>query len=173
MHFTLNLTFRGLKGACLTVRSVCAAALLLAAPPIALCAPAAPGAATQARAVKVAAAWIRWLPAGVPLAGYATLTNASARPIVLVAAASSYFHEVDIHRTVNTGGTMQMSPAGKITIAPHATLDFFALGYHMMLMQPTASLDAKSEIPITLRFADGSSLDVPFQVRRTGAAAVP
>lgn len=152
-----------------TVCSVRAAAIFLAALPAALPTPAWSDPATQAQAVKVESAWIRWLPAGVPLAGYATLTNTSERPIVLVAAASAYFHEVSIHRSVRTAGTMQMSPAGKITIAPHAKLDFASLGYHLMLMQPSEPLDSKSQsqVPITLRFADGSSLDVPFMVRRT------
>jgi copper(I)-binding protein len=58
-----------------------------------------------------------------------------------------------------------MSPLDRLIIAPHALLDFEAHGIHLMLMQPHETLDPKGQIPITLHFADGSSLTVPFQVR--------
>ena len=113
---------------------------------------------TQAQGAKIEAAWTRWLPAGVPLAGYATVTNLADRPIILTAASSTAFHDVSIHRSVHAGGNVQMSPVERITIAPHSTLDFESGGYHLMLMQSTESLDSANEIPIVLRFADGSSL---------------
>lgn len=121
---------------------------------------------TQAQDAKIEAAWIRWLPAGVPLAGYATVTNLADRPIILISASSTAFHEVSIHRSVHAGGNVQMSPVDRITIAPHSTLDFESRGYHLMLMQPAESPDSANEIPIRLRFADGSSLNVPFQIRK-------
>jgi copper(I)-binding protein len=37
-------------------------------------------------------------------------------------------------------------------------------------MQPRETLDPHGEVPITLRFADGSSLTVQFQVRTSGAS---
>jgi periplasmic copper chaperone A len=121
--------------------------------------------------IRVTGAWIRWLPAGVPAAGYATLTNLGEKPIVLVGAASPYFHEVSMHRSVNERGIMQMAPVDKITIDPHATLEFAAGGYHFMLMQPTLSPGSQDRVPITLRFADGSSLTVTFEVRGSAAGA--
>jgi periplasmic copper chaperone A len=121
---------------------------------------------TQAQGAKIEAAWIRWLPAGVPLAGYATVTNLADRPIVLTGASSIAFREVSIHQTVHTAGDVNMVATAQITIAPHSTLDFESRGYHFMLMQSTEPLDSAKEIPIILRFADGSSLTVPFRVRR-------
>jgi hypothetical protein len=120
---------------------------------------------TQAQDVKIEAAWVRWLPAGVPLGGYATITNLADQPIVLTSASSIAFHEVSIHQSVRAGGSVQMSPVDRITIAPHATLDFEASGYHLMLMRATAPLDSAKEIAVVLRFADGSSVSVSFQVR--------
>src|ERR1700722_11681589 len=38
---------------------------------------------TAGRHAKVEAAWIRWLPANVPFAGYASITNLADRAIVL------------------------------------------------------------------------------------------
>jgi hypothetical protein len=121
--------------------------------------------ATQAQAIQVKAAWIRWLPGGVPLAGYATLANVSDQPAVLTSATSDAFHDLSLHQTQQSGGTVRMSPLERISIAPHTTLDFEARGIHLMLMQPREALDPHREIPITLHFADRSSLTAIFQVR--------
>jgi periplasmic copper chaperone A len=124
-----------------------------------------PAQATQAQAAKIKVAWVRWLPGGVPLAGYAPLANLSDQSIVLTSATSAAFHDVSLHQTVQAGGTVRMSPLDRIAIAPHAVLDFEARGIHLMLMQPRATLDPNSAVSILLHFADGSSLTVPFQVR--------
>jgi copper(I)-binding protein len=147
--------------------SLCGAALL-ATTPLAWSA-AAP--ATQAQAVQIKSAWIRWLPGGVPLAGYATLANLSGQPLVITSATSVAFHDVSLHQTLETGGEMRMSPLERISVAPRATLDFEARGIHMMLMQPRDTVDPHGEVPIILHFADGSSLTVQFQVRTATAAA--
>jgi hypothetical protein len=125
--------------------------------------------ATQAQAVQIKAAWIRWLPGGVPLAGYATLANVSDQPIVLTSATSVAFHDVSLHQTLQTGTTVRMSPLERISIAPHTTLDFEARGIHLMLMQPHETLDPHGGVPIALHFADGSSLTVQFQVHASAA----
>jgi periplasmic copper chaperone A len=129
-------------------------------------------ASSQAQAVQIKAAWIRWLPGGVPLAGYATLVNGSDQPAVLTSATSDAFHDLSLHQTLQTGGTVRMSPLERIPIAPHGTLDFEARGIHLMLMQPREVLDARGAVPITLHFADGSSLTAQFQVR-TSARVSP
>jgi copper(I)-binding protein len=125
---------------------------------------------TAAQTVQIKAAWVRWLPGGVPLAGYATLANVSDQPIVLTSATSDAFHDLSLHQTLHTGGTVRMSPLERISIAPHTTLDFEARGIHLMLMQPRETLDPNGAVPITLHFADGSSVTVQFQVRTSGAS---
>jgi periplasmic copper chaperone A len=143
--------------------SLCVAALLLSTWPAR--STAAPNPATEAQAVQIKTAWIRWLPGGVPLAGYATLANVSDQPSVLTSATSAAFHDLSLHQTLQTGGAVRMSPLERISIAPHSTLDFQARGIHLMLMQPLETLDPHGQVPITLHFADGSSLAVQFQVR--------
>ena len=110
-------------------------------------------------------AWIRWLPADLPAAGYLTLINTGARPLNLIAATSPAYTQVTLHRTVNRGGGMQMTAVEHITIDAHSSLDFAATGYHMMLMQATKPLRPADRVPITLRFADGSTVLVQFEVR--------
>jgi copper(I)-binding protein len=150
---------------------MCAALILSPSPALLAAAPspAIRAQATQAQAAQIKGAWIRWLPGGLPLAGYATLANASDQSIVLTSTTSAAFHDVSLHQTVQAGGTVRMSPLDRIAIAPHAMLDFEARGIHLMLMQPRATLDPNGAVPITLHFADGSSLTVPFQIRTSRA----
>lgn len=159
---------RALLAALAVSASLCGIALLMTAPPAG--AASASSLMTQAQAVQIKSAWIRWLPGGVPLAGYATLVNVSDQPVVLTSATSDAFHDLSLHQTLQTGGTVRMSPLERIAIAPHTTLDFEARGIHLMLMQPRAALDPQGEIPMTLHFADGSSLTVQFQLRTAGAS---
>jgi copper(I)-binding protein len=154
--------------AALACASLCGA-LLLTTPPAR--SSAASSQATQAQTVQIKAAWIRWLPGGVPLAGYATLANASDQPLVLTSATSEAFDDLSLHQTLQTGGTVRMSPLERISIAPHTTLDFEARGIHLMLMQPRETFDPHGAVPITLHFADGSSLPVQFQVRASAEAS--
>ena len=144
--------------------SLYGAALLFITPPAGSAA--ASTQATQAQAVQIKAAWIRWLPGGVPLAGYATLTNVSDQPVVLTSVTSDTFHDLSLHQTLHTGGTVRMSPLERISIAPHSTLDFESRGIHLMLMQPRETFDPRGSVPITLHFADGSSQTVNFKSAR-------
>jgi copper(I)-binding protein len=147
---------------------MCAALVLSASPALSA---AAPSPATQAQAAQIKTAWVRWLPGGVPLAGYAILANISGQSIVLTSATSTAFQDVSLHQTIQAGGTVRMSPLDRIAIAPHATLDFEARGIHLMLMQPRATLDPNGAVSIALHFADGSSMTVPFQVRSSAEAS--
>jgi copper(I)-binding protein len=132
--------------------------------------PATPTAATAPAALKVVDAWIRWLPANLPSAGYATLENGGDAPIVLTGASSPYFGDVSLHRTMNHGGdTEMMMPVEKLVINPHSSVNFAAAGYHMMLMQPATPIKPGDHVPIILRFADGSSMRVEFDVRKPDA----
>ena len=131
----------------------------------ALVAQPAPASAPAPAPVRIEQPWIRSLPAGVPAAGYARLENLSDRLIVLTAAASPAFGEVELHRTVAQAGTMSMVPAARIEIAPHAALEFASGGYHMMLMHPTHELHRGERVPITLQFASGARVTALFEVR--------
>ena len=122
----------------------------------------------SAPSVRVLAAWVRWLPAGLPAAGYLTLVNTGDKPLSLERASSASYGDVSIHRSITHGTNVQMTPVKEITIAAHSTLEFESQGYHLMLMQPTASA-AAGQVPVTLYFSDGSSLVVPFEIRRTPA----
>jgi len=148
----------------------CAAAILgciaLAGQPTGATVQAPAKATPPAPSIQVKDAWIRWLPAGVPAGGYATLINTGDQPVTLIGVSSAVFAELMIHRSMARAGTMEMSPVERITIEPHTTLDFAASGYHLMLMRPSMPLVPGSQVPITLRFAGGGELTVQFEVRK-------
>jgi periplasmic copper chaperone A len=128
--------------------------------------PSAPGAAP---AIRVDDPWIRWLPAGVPAAGYLTLINSGDRSVALIAAESADFGSVTIHRSVAREGIMQMEEVKEIVVGAHSQLDFGANGYHLMLMNPLRPIESTKQVPITLRFRDGTSLTILFEVRANAA----
>jgi copper(I)-binding protein len=117
--------------------------------------------------IKVLAAWIRWLPADLPAAGYLTLVNTGDKGLRLVAVSSPSYRDVSLHRTVTHGDVEDMVPVKEITLEPHKTLEFETTGYHLMLMQPTDSANSGSRRgaqgpgrgidrqPVTQRAADG------------------
>jgi copper(I)-binding protein len=127
------------------------------------------GAAGTGLPIRVSDAWIRWLPAGLPGAGYLTLTNTDSRTWVLIGAQSADFADVSFHRTHSTGGMSSMTPVDSIALKPHDSVRFAVGGLHLMLMQPKRPLHPGDKVVVSLRFADGRVLDVPFEVRAAAA----
>ena len=115
--------------------------------------------------IQVKEAWIRWLPANVPGGGYMTLINTGAAARVLIGASSPDYGEVSIHQSRIRNGVNEMAPVASIELRPHIPVRFAEGGYHLMLMQPKRSLKPGDRVLITLRFAQGPSVEVPFEVR--------
>jgi hypothetical protein len=122
--------------------------------------------------VTVSDAWIRWLPANLPAAGYATLHNAGDRRATLVAASTSDYGTTMFHASRNQHGVEQMVPIDSIAIEPHSQVSFVPQGLHIMLTEPKRAIQPGDQVLLTLRFADGQSLQVQFEVRRTDGSAV-
>ena len=118
-------------------------------------------------AVAVGDAWIRETPPGMTMmAGYMELRNNTSRPQVLVAASSSGFESVMIHRTIVKDGMAGMAHASRIELAANASLIFAPGGYHLMLMKPKRTLRAGDPVVINLEFRGGLVLPVAFEVRK-------
>ncbi len=124
-------------------------------------------AASVAAGVSVRDAWMREAPPGVAMmAGYMALRNDTSRSQVLVAASSSGFETVMIHRTVVKGGMAGMEHAPQVELTPNASLIFSPGGYHLMLMNPQRTLHAGDRVYINLEFRGGVVLPVAFEVRK-------
>ena len=140
------------------MQRVVSGALLIFAGMTAHCAPA-------AFDIRATDAWIRWLPAGLPGAGYLTLTNAGTVEQVLVGASSPDYANVSLHQTRRAQDMNGMVPIESITLAPNVSVNFAEAGYHFMLMQPRRPLRPGDRVSITLRFSSGQSVTVPLAVR--------
>jgi hypothetical protein len=124
-------------------------------------------AASEEAGVSVRDAWIRETPPGMTMmAGYMELRNNTSRPQVLVAAGSSVFESVMMHRTIVKDGMARMVHTSQIELAPNASLIFAPGGYHLMLMKPKRALRAGDPVVINLEFRGGLVLPVPFEVRK-------
>jgi protein SCO1/2 len=118
-------------------------------------------------AVSVGDAWIRETPPGITMmAGYMALRNNTSRSQVLVAASSSAFETVMIHRTIVKDGMAGMVHASQIELKPNASLIFAPGGYHLMLMNPKRTLRTGDPVVINLEFRGGLVLPAAFEVRK-------
>ena len=124
-------------------------------------------AASEEAGVSVRAAWIREGPPGMSvLAGYMEMRNNTSGPQVLVAASSSAFETVMIHRSVVKDGIAGMVQASQVELAPNVSLIFAPGGYHLMLMTPKRPIRASDQVVINLQFRGGNVLPVAFEVRK-------
>jgi hypothetical protein len=124
-------------------------------------------AASEEAGVAARDAWVREAPPGTAMmAGYMALRNNTSRSKVLVAASSSGFATVTIHRTILKDGMAGMVHASQLELTPHASLIFAPGGYHLMLMNPKRALRAGNTVVINLEFRGGLVLPVVFEVRK-------
>ena len=122
-------------------------------------------AAEVAPVVEAAEAWVRWLPADLPAAGYVTLTNKGPTTLELVGASSPDYAEVSMHQTLENHGMSEMRPVASLVLKPQSTVRFAEGGYHLMLMYAKRQLHAHDRVEIVFRFSDGRTMPVPFEVR--------
>ena len=137
------------------------ALLLLALVCIAACTPAEP--------IGVSNAWIRMPAPGTAVAaGYFEIVNRRDTPIVLVGVRSSASSSIEMHTTERDGDLTRMRALERIELAPGATAKFAEGGHHLMLMHFSGV--TTPTVPVTLLFADGSELTVPFELRSVNGA---
>jgi hypothetical protein len=121
--------------------------------------------AADANAISVKDAWVRWLPNNLPAAGYATLVNASDKPVDLVDIASNDYGDAMLHQTVSNGSTQKMVMVDKLTIPAHGQVAIAPGGYHVMLEDAKHKVAPGDTVHLTLKFSDGETLDTPFAVK--------
>jgi periplasmic copper chaperone A len=126
--------------------------------------------ASQADHVTASHAWIRLLPANLPASGYVTLQNKGSAAATLVSAHSETYASVMLHQsTMASDGMSSMNAVKQLTIAPQGIATLAPAGFHLMLEQASHALKPGDTVAITLDFADGSQLPVPFLVRAANA----
>ena len=121
--------------------------------------------AAGANAISVKDAWVRWLPGNLPAAGYATLVNASAKPVDLVDISSNDYGDAMLHQTVSNGSSQKMVMVDKLTVPAHGQVAIAPGGYHVMLEDAKHKIAPGDTVHLTLKFSDGEALDTPFAVK--------
>jgi copper(I)-binding protein len=144
------------------IRAAACASLLAA-----MAASAAPSAPAN---VRVEHAWIRWLPANLPAAGYATIVNDGDGVQRLTGVSSADYGSVMLHRSRLAQGDSTMEMVDHLDIPAHGSVKLAPGGYHLMLMHAKHPVKPGDKVPIDLHFADGSTLQVDFSVRPANAS---
>lgn len=112
--------------------------------------------------------WLRATPPGATVgAGYLILHNPGADSATLVAVESSAAARIEIHEMREVEGMMQMRELeGGITVGPGEQVNLAPGGLHLMLMDLAAPLVEGEQVPLTLRFASGETVELQAPVRR-------
>lgn len=119
---------------------------------------------------KVENAWIRWLPAKLPAAGYAVIRNVGDAPLRITGARSPDYGMVMLHHSRLAHGDSTMEMVEHLDIPPHGSVELAPGGYHLMLAQPTRAIKPGDQATITFEFADGAELQTDFSVRPANAS---
>jgi periplasmic copper chaperone A len=121
----------------------------------------APPAADQASAVRMSDAWVKSVDDGMT-AAFGVLSNSGDVAATVVAVRTPASASVEIHEVVMAaGGDMVMQPKeGGLVVAAGGSAALEPGGDHIMLMDVTDPIEPGDEVPLTLEFSDGSTLDV-------------
>lgn len=96
---------------------------------------------------------------------YLNLRNVGSRPVRLVDGSTPVAEAVEIHESIVEDGLARMRPRSDGVAVPQGgTVRFEPSGLHLMLMRPHDDLKVGQGFILTLRFDDGTSLEVPVQV---------
>ena len=104
------------------------------------------------------------MPGRTVTAGYISIQNQSPQMQELVAASSPAFQRIELHTHIEQNGMMRMVEVESIELEPGATLLMQPGGLHLMLFEPQQPLALGEMVPIQLRFASGSVLQLTLPV---------
>lgn len=138
------------------IRAALTALLSLALPALA---------AAPATDLVISDGWVRETPPNRTVAaGYLTLANRGAAPVVLVGAESTRAR-VELHTMLREDGMMRMRPLERLEVPAGGSAALRPGGPHLMLFDVDATRTG-TLIDVDLLFADGGRLAVTLPVRR-------
>lgn len=116
-------------------------------------------------------AWIRWLPAGLPAAGYAVIRNLGDGTLRLTGAGSPDYGMVMLHHSRLARGDSTMERVDHLDIPAHGSVKLAPGGYHLMLVDLKHPFKQGEKVPVTLQFEKAGKVDVTLDVQGIGARA--
>ncbi|MBD8507443.1 copper chaperone PCu(A)C [Hoyosella sp. G463] len=124
-----------------------------------------PAPSDQASSVTITDAWVRAAQDGM-VPAFAQLANTTDQAVRLSSVESAASGSTEIHEVVTPDGAPVMREKdGGLVIEPGTTYRLEPGADHLMLMGLLDPIDPGEDIPITLRFADGTSQEVVFTGR--------
>lgn len=125
--------------------------------------------AAKPSALRVREPWVRWLPAGLPAAGYLTLVNPSKTDRVLTGASSPDYASVELHQSFPTGsGEMGMRRIDQLRVPAGGEVRLAPGGFHLMLMRARHAIKPGETVSVVLKFKHGPDLRVSLPVKPAG-----
>lgn len=130
----------------------------------------------QTAAVTVEGAWARASVQGQSGTG-AFMTLTAREPLSLVGAATPAAGVAEVHEMRMEGDVMRMRPVPSVELPAGQPVHLKSGGYHLMLMDLKAPLQAGTRMPLTLRFRDAKGavttlqVSLPVALRAPGGAA--
>jgi copper(I)-binding protein len=126
--------------------------------------------------VTVSDAWIRSTVPGQKVAG-AFMQIVSTSDTALVEASSPSAKIVEIHEMTKDGNVMKMKAIDRLPVPAEKPVELTPAGFHMMLFELKAPLNAGDKVPLKLTFENRGgrkfTVDVEAMVRPLGADAAP
>jgi hypothetical protein len=102
-------------------------------------------------------------------AAYVTLRNASRKPVTIVGVDSAAAGMAMIHETKVEGGVSRMRAHDQLVIPAGGTVRLQPEGLHIMLHGIAPQLAPGASVPLVLRLANGTSLQIVALVRPLNA----
>ncbi len=125
---------------------------------------------SAAKSYSISVPRIRALPPGVKnTAAYFTIKNLTKSDVQLVAVDSPVAGSTMIHKTTENDGKLGMEHQDSVTIKAGKRVKFKPRGLHIMLMDLKKHLTIGEQVPLTLRFSDGSERTVKANVQKNVA----
>jgi copper(I)-binding protein len=106
------------------------------------------------------------LPGKTLSAGYFSLKNSGTTAIALVSVTSPVFGNIELHTHQMVDGMMQMTEVESISVEPGQQVHLQPGGLHLMLFKPTGKISLGQQVPLQLRWSDGSEQAVQATVTR-------
>lgn len=126
---------------------------------------------TTQSSVVASHAWMRILPGSLPAGGYVTLSNKGDKEQAMTGADSTAYKHVMLHHSTTESGVSHMRMIKQLPLPAHTTVKLAPGGYHLMFMHAKQPVKASDSVPVTLHFADGSTLKVTFLARPANASS--